>query len=62
MTPFELRPPPKGFTKAEREWIEKVLIPAIRTVYGTAGRNVSITNNPNAAGQVINASDCAPCP
>ncbi len=52
--------PDKGFTKAERQWIKEVLIPAIKTVHGVAGRNVSITNSDN--GQLINASDCDACP
>ena len=56
----QLTAPEKGFTKAEREWIKTVLIPAIKTVNGIAGRNVSITNSDN--GQTISASDCPPCP
>ncbi len=52
--------PDKGFTKAEREWIKTVLIPALKTVQGVAGKNVSITNSDN--GQTIAASDCQPCP
>ncbi len=52
--------PDKGFTKSEREWITAILIPAIRTVQGIAGRNVSITNTDK--GQIINAADCDPCP
>ncbi len=52
--------PDKGFTKAERKWIKDVLIPAIKTVQGVAGRNVSITNADQ--GQTINAADCQPCP
>ncbi len=55
-----LTAPEKGFTKAEREWIKTVLIPAIKTVQGVAGKNVSITNSDN--GQTIAASDCQPCP
>lgn len=55
-----LQAPEKGFTKAEREWIKNVLIPAIKTVHGVQGRNVSITDSD--AGQTINASDCQPCP
>lgn len=53
--------PEKGFTKKEREWIKNVLIPAIRTVHGVAGRNVTITDDENK-GQTINAADCQPCP
>ncbi len=52
--------PDKGFTKAEREWIKTVLIPAIKTVQGIAGKNVTINNSDN--GQAIAASDCQPCP
>ncbi len=52
--------PAKGFTKAEREWIKTVLIPAIKTVQGVAGKNCAITNTD--AGQTISASDCQPCP
>ncbi len=57
---MELQLPGKGFTKAEREWIKTVLIPAIKTVQGVSGRNVTISNNDS--GQTINASDCQPCP
>ncbi len=52
--------PDKGFTKAEREWIKNVLIPAIKTVNAVQGKNVTITNSDN--GQEIAASDCQPCP
>ncbi len=52
--------PDKGFTKAERKWIKEQLIPAIKTVYGVAGSNVSITNQDS--GQTISANDCDPCP
>ncbi len=52
--------PAKGFTKAEREWIKNVLIPAIKTVNAVAGKNVAITNSDN--GQTIAASDCQACP
>ncbi len=55
-----LTAPEKGFTKVEREWIKNILIPAIKTVQGVAGRNVAITNSDN--GQTIAASDCDPCP
>jgi len=55
----QLRPPGKGFTKAERKWIEEVLIPAIKTVHAVQGRNCSITDTDN--GQTINANDCQPC-
>ncbi len=51
--------PSKGFTKAERAWLAK-LIEAIKTVQGIEGSNISISNGP--AGQTINASDCPPCP
>ncbi len=56
----QLTAPDKGFTKAEREWIKTVLIPAIKTVQGIAGRNVNIKNDDS--GQTINVSDCDPCP
>ncbi len=45
-----------GFTKKEREWLKTKLRPALKTVYGVAGRNVNITNT--NSGQAINASDC----
>ncbi len=51
--------PDKGFTKQERKWLLE-LISAINTVRGVAGRNVSITEADT--GQIINASDCDPCP
>ncbi len=54
-----LKLPEKGFTKAERAWLQQ-LINAIKTVQGIQGRNVSITND--GSGQIINASDCDPCP
>lgn len=54
-----LQVPDKVFTKAERKWIKEVLIPAIRTVHGVAGRNISITDSEKD--QVINAADCQPC-
>jgi type IV secretory pathway protease TraF len=57
---MELLPPQKGFTKAEREWIAKYLIPNVKTVHAIQGRNVSISDTEQ--GQVINADDCAPCP
>ncbi len=56
----QLTAPEKGFTKAEREWIKTVLIPAIKTVQGIAGRNVNINNTSD--GQTINVSDCDACP
>jgi hypothetical protein len=56
---MELKLPEKGFTKAEREWLRE-LIDAINTVRAIKGRNVTIT--PSKSGQVINASDCPPCP
>ncbi len=52
--------PDKGFTIAERKWIKEQLIPAIKTVFGVAGTNVSINNQDS--GQIINANDCDPCP
>lgn len=55
-----LKVPEKGFTRMERDWIKTVLIPAIMTVRGVPGRNVSITDG--HANQVINASDCQSCP
>jgi hypothetical protein len=55
----DLQLPERGFTKAERAWLEK-LIEAIKTVHGIAGRNTSISDTDQ--GQVINAEDCAPCP
>jgi hypothetical protein len=54
----DLKLPKRGFTKAERAWLLK-LIEAIKTVQAVQGRNTSIDNQPD--GQVINASDCAPC-
>lgn len=57
---MELKLPEKGFTKAERAWFEKVLIPAIKTVQAVQGRNCTITNTDQ--GQVVNADDCTPCP
>jgi hypothetical protein len=50
----------QGFTKKEREWLKTKLKPALKTVQGVQGKNVSITNADN--GQTINASDCQPCP
>ncbi len=49
----------QGFTKKEREWLKTKLKPALKTVQGVAGRNVSITNSDK--GQAIAASDCDPC-
>ena len=54
-----LKLPDKGFTKQERKWLKEVLIPAIKTVHGIQGRNISITDKDE--GQTINASDCQPC-
>lgn len=48
-----------GFTKQERKWLREKLRPALKTVHGVAGRNVSITDDDS--GQTINASDCQPC-
>ncbi len=56
---MELKLPEKGFTKAERAWLEK-LIEAIKTVQAIQGRNVTISND--GSGQTINADDCTPCP
>jgi hypothetical protein len=55
--PLEL--PVKGFTKAERAWLAK-LIKEINTVRAIAGRHTTVSNHPE--GQVINATDCDPCP
>lgn len=52
--------PEKGFTLKEREWLQQ-LIEAIKTVEGIPGANVDI-NNQAGSGQVINASNCPPCP
>ena len=60
MTVDNLTLPDKGFTKQERAWIKDVLIPAIKTVQGIAGRNVTIINSDN--GQTINTQDCKTCP
>ena len=49
-----------GFTKKEREWLKTKLKPALKTVHGVSGRNVSITDSD--VGQTVNASDCQPCP
>lgn len=49
-----------GFTKREREWLRTKLKPAMKTVHGVAGRNVTITDKNE--GQTINAADCQPCP
>jgi hypothetical protein len=57
---IDLKLPPKGFTKAEREWIENVLIPAIRTARVIDGRNIH-SREENNQGTLINASDCPPC-
>jgi len=59
MTPESLKLPQKGFTKAERAWLQQ-LIEAIKTVQAVQGRNCTITNTGD--GQVINADDCTPCP
>lgn len=50
----------QGFTKKEREWLKTKLKPALKTVQGVAGRNVTITNEDS--GQMINANDCDACP
>lgn len=49
-----------GFTKKEREWLRGKLRPALKTVHGVQGRNVTITDDDS--GQTINANDCQPCP
>jgi hypothetical protein len=54
-----LKVPAKGFTKAERKWLEE-LIKAIKTVHAVQGHNVTITDTDQ--GQLINANDCRPCP
>jgi hypothetical protein len=59
MTIENLKVPEKGFTKAERDWIKNVLIPAIKTVHAVQGHNVTISDGDE--GQTINASDCPPC-
>jgi len=58
MTPESLKLPQKGFTKAERLWLAK-LIEAINTVQAVQGRNCTVTNTQE--GQIINADDCTPC-
>ncbi len=55
----DLKLPAKGFTKAERAWLEE-LITAIKTVRAIQGKDISISDTDN--GQVVNASDCAACP
>ncbi len=55
-----LKPPEKGFTKAERAWIRDVVIPALKTNQAIAGRNCTISNE-DGKGQTINADDCTPC-
>ena len=54
----DLKVPTKGFTKAEREWIKNVLIPAIKTVHAVSGHLTTVTDTSD--GQVINAQDCSP--
>ncbi len=56
---MDLQLPEKGFTKAERAWLQ-TLLEAIKTVQGIQGRNVTITNNDT--GQTIDVADCTPCP
>ncbi len=55
----DLKLPAKGFTKAERAWLEE-LITAIKTVRAIQGKDISISDTDT--GQVVNASDCAACP
>jgi hypothetical protein len=57
---MELLPPQKGFTKAEREWIAKYLIPNVKTVRALQGRNTSVSDSDQ--GQTVNADDCPACP
>jgi len=52
-----LKVPTKGFTKAERDWIKNVLIPAIKTVHAVSGHLTTVSDSDQ--GQVINAQDCA---
>ncbi len=59
MSPDKLKMPAKGFTKAERAWIQE-LIAEIKTVNAVQGRNVTISET--ESGQTINADDCTPCP
>jgi hypothetical protein len=54
-----LKVPQKGFTKAERKWLEE-LVKAIKTVHAVPGQNISISDSDQ--GQTINAQDCPPCP
>ncbi len=56
---MNLQLPEKGFTKAERAWL-KQLVESIKTVRAIAGQNITISESGN--GQLINASDCDPCP
>ncbi len=56
---MELRLPEKGFTKAERAWLQ-TLIDAIKTVRAIQGRNTTVSDANE--GQTINADDCTPCP
>jgi len=59
MSAQNLKLPAKGFTKAERAWLREV-IKAIQTVRAVEGRNITISDQND--GQIINATDCAPCP
>ncbi len=56
---MDLQLPAKGFTKAERAWLQQ-LLNAIKTVQAIQGRNTTVTNTDN--GQTVNADDCTPCP
>jgi len=58
MSEFGLRPPSKGFTKAERAWIAE-LIAEIRSVKAVQGANMTVNNT--ESGQVVNANDCPLC-
>ncbi len=57
--PDDLKLPAKGFTKAERAWLED-LITAIKTVHAIQGKDISISDSDK--GQVVNANDCNACP
>ncbi len=58
---IDLKLPAKGFTKAERAWLQE-LIDAINTVQAVQGRNCTVSDAPDGSGQTINADDCTPCP
>jgi hypothetical protein len=54
MTPNELTVPTKGFTKAERAWLEQLVL-AIKTAQPIAGTNVRIDVQAGQ-GTVVNVS------